>query len=208
MSNKIIRAIVALAVGTALVQPGIARADAITRTFTFPSPLAGYTNASGTPLNQFDSGLGTLDSITVHLTATANWSGGASTDFNDVEYAVFLAGSAFTMGAAKIGDGAAPAFADFNDTTPTVLGALTGLGTVATSVTILNQGGTPANFGSTFGTESVTYNYTPGSTPGVPPITARLPEPCSLLVLAAGLLGLAWSGRGQKHRRRSARCQL
>ena len=101
--------------------PGIARATTVTATFTYPSPLLGYASANGTSFPQFSPAAGTLTSITLHATATATWSGGASTDFNDAEYAIFLSGVAFTMGAATVGDGSAPASANRTDTAPAAL---------------------------------------------------------------------------------------
>ncbi|HTV44651.1 MAG TPA: PEP-CTERM sorting domain-containing protein [Stellaceae bacterium] len=194
----------ALIMGVALLGPQIARAAAVTRTYTLPSPLLGYTSANGASFTQFDPALGTLQSITLHATATATWSGGTETDFNDAEYAIFLSGFAFTMDATMVGNGSAAASANFTDAIPTVLSALTGSDLVDTSVSVINRGGTPATISSTFGTESVTYNYEP-SVPGTPPIigsTPPVPEPSSLSILAVGLLGLGWLSR-----RRLAPCR-
>ncbi len=59
-----------------------------------------------------------------------------------------------------------------------------GTGRMDTSVSVFNDGGGAAGISPAFGTESLTYNYRPG-TSGVPPITPSLsvPErsPASLL---------------------------
>lgn len=187
--------------GVGLLAPQIARADSVIVTYTFPSPLLDYASADGASFSQFNPAAGTLNSITLHTTATATWSGGADSDLNEAEYTISLSGFAFIIGAERIGDGSAGAASNFTETKPAVLSGFMGTGTVDTSVSVLNDGGSLASISSAFGTESVTYNYTPG-TSGVPPITSSpsVPEPSSVSLLAVGLLGLGWISRSRPHR--------
>jgi hypothetical protein len=186
----------AIVSGLIAAVPFSAAADTVTLTYTFPSPLADYASANGASLRQINPALATLNSITLHATATATWSGGADTDLNEAEYVISLSGFTFIMGAARIGDGSAPASANFTETMPTALSAFTGLGFVDPSVSVLNQGGSPASISSTFGTESVTYDYTPASVPGEPifptppTLTLSVPESSTWAMMLLGFAGL------------------
>ena len=183
-------------VGVGLLAPQIARADSVILTYTFPPPLLDYTSADGASFSQFNPAAGTLNSITLHTTATATWSGGADSDLNQAEYTISLSGFAFIIRAERIGDGSAAAASNFTETNPAVLSGFMGTARVDTSVSVFNDGGSPARISSAFGTESVTYNYKPG-TSGVPPITPSpsVPEPSSASLLAVGLVGLGWISR-------------
>ncbi len=90
------------------------------------------------------------------------------------------------MDASAIGNGTGNAFIrNYTVSNSSVLAAFVGSGNVATSVDVRNTGGTSAAISSTFGTESLTYNFTP---------TVPVPEPGSLGLLGIGLLGLGLVG--------------
>ncbi|MGH9469263.1 MAG: hypothetical protein ACRD1N_02840 [Terriglobia bacterium] len=164
------------------LMPQALRANSITETFTFAT-LSGYSHEAGTSFNQFNSALGTLNSITLNATAIATWSGGGPSDTNQARYTLTLAGNAFVMDALGIGNGSGPAFIrNFNVSSGAALAQFTGSGSIVPSVLVRNKNGTSASINSTFGTESVTYNYTP-------PATAA--EPGSLALLSIVLAGFA-----------------
>jgi hypothetical protein len=87
------------------------------------------------------------------------------------------------MTAPSDGNGSGTAFiSDFTETDPGFLAPFLGSGSVGTSVSVFDATATLASISSTFGTESLTYNYTPKTT--------AVPEPRSLALLAAGLFAL------------------
>ena len=105
------------------------------------------------------------------------------------------------MTAEKEGNGSAGAFIDFNDTTPADLSDFIGSGLVPTSVFVADTGGTAAFISSTFGTQTVTYNFTtPSGVPGVPifpaspTLTFSVPEPSTWAMMLVGLAGLGFAG--------------
>ena len=176
----------AVIAGIAGLTASAAQADMITETFTYPSPLVGYTSEAGSSFSQFNPALGTLNSVTLNATATATFSGGGEADHNEAEYHIFLnsnnIANPFDMFASTVGNGTADAsISDF--TTTSGLGSYIGTGDVSTSVFVEQSRSTVANIISTFGEETLTYNFK---------AAAAVPEPGSLSVLAIGLLGLGW----------------
>jgi len=170
----------------------IASANTITETYTFPS-FTGYVNlqspVAGSSFPEFDPALGTLNSITLNDTATATFSGGGAKDANVADYTITLNFSEFEMVASKTGNGQATTdISNFTETAPGELAALTGSGSVATAISVVNHNGTPASISSTFGIESLTYNFTPA-------VTATAPEPSTLALLSTGLLCCLGFGR-------------
>jgi len=196
--------IAAIVSGLIAAAPNSAAADAFTFTYNFPSPLLDYTTEDGSAFLQFNSSYGTLDSVTLRATANATWSGGASSDENETDYTIFLSGFEFSMTAVKNGDGRVGVSFDQDYSTQAALSAFTGVGAVDTSVSVTNQGGTPASISSTFGTEIVSYNFAP-SMPGAPifpPVGATLsiPEASTWAMMLLGFAGLGFAG----HRRAKA----
>lgn len=188
MSKRLRLELIGLALCLAFAAP--AMADTLTETFTFPS-FAGYVEMSGTSFPEFNPALGTLNSITLNATATATFSGGGPFDDNLAEYDIILNGVFFFMEAPSVGNGTAGAFSDLTSTFEGDLAALTGSGSVTTEVSVRNIHGTPASISSTFGTESLTYNFTPAAT--------AAPEPEPLPVLGAILgLGMMVAARRRK----------
>ncbi len=164
---------------------GIAEANTITETYTF-DPLSGYSSESGTSFAEFNPAQGTLNSITLNDTATATFSGGGVSDRNEAEYKISLPGKFLLISADALGNSTATAFLhNLTVTDAGILAAFVGSGNVATSVDVSNAGGTSAAISSTFGTEILTYNFTP---------TVPVPEPGSLGLLGIGLLGLGLVG--------------
>ena len=106
------------------------------------------------------------------------------------------------MTAEKEGNGSSGALIDFTDTTPADLNDFIGSGSVPTSVFVSDTGGTAAFISSTFGTESVTYNFTliSSGVPGVPlfpaspTLTLSVPEPSTWAMMLVGLAGLGFVG--------------
>jgi hypothetical protein len=195
--------LVAIVSGLIAAAPISAAAETFNFTYTFnnPSPLLGYINEDGSSFDQINPAAATLNSITLHAAASATWSGGAGTDFNEATYTITLGGFHFSMSAEKQGNGSAGAFSDFIDTTPADLSNFIGSGPVPTSVSVSDTGGTAAFISSTFGTESVTYNFTLiSSVPGVPifpaspTLTLPIPESSTWTMMLVGLVGLAFAG--------------
>jgi hypothetical protein len=196
------------AIGVAAVVGGLiaaapvsGAADTLTLTYTFPSPLLDYTTEDGTSFVQFNPMFGTLKSVTLRATANATWSGGASADDNEADYTIFLSAFDFSMTAVKTGNGRVGTSFDQNFSAPADLSAFTGIGMVDTSVSVTNQGGSPASISSTFGTEVVSYNFTPSpagvpGAPGFPPpgATFSVPQPSTSAMMLIGFAGLGCAG--------------
>jgi PEP-CTERM motif len=203
--TEIMRAVdlVAIVSGLIAAAPISAAAQTFNFTYTFnnPSPLLGYINEDGSSFDQINPAAATLNSITLHAAANATWSGGAGTDFNEATYTITLGGFHFSMTAEKQGNGGAGAFIDFTDTTPADLSDFIGSGLVPTSVFVSDTGGTAAFISSTFGTESVTYNFTliSSGVPGVPifpaspTLTLPVPEPSTWALMLAGFAGVGFA---------------
>jgi PEP-CTERM motif len=162
-----------------------ARADMIIETYTFPSPLVGYTLEAGSLFSEFNPALGTLNSVTLNNTATATFSGGGGTDFNEALYQISLDGNTFVMLAFITGNGTADT-SIHNFTSTFNLAAYIGTEELMTSVLVINDNETIANISSTFGTQTLIYNFTP---------VTPAPEPSSLLLFAGGLLAAGWAYR-------------
>lgn len=168
-----------------LLAPAISRADTITETFTFAT-LSGYSSETGTPFSQFNSALGTLNSITLNATATATFSGGGANDDNLASYTLTLvAGEPRVMNAETFGNRSVSTAINLNFSDD-LLAPFIGSGSIVPSITVRNHNLTSASISSTFGTESVTYNYTPAATAA---------EPGSFLLLALVLLSGLWFER-------------
>jgi hypothetical protein len=190
--------------GLIVAAPISAAAETFIFTYTFnnPSPLLGYINEDGSSLEQMNPAVATLHSISLHATVNATWSGGASTDINEATYTITLGGLHFSMTAEKEGNGSVGALADFTDTIPADLNDFIGSGPVPTSVSVSDTGGTGAFISSTFGTESVTYDFTrisssvPGAPlfPGAPTLTLSVPESSTWAMMLIGLAGLGFAG--------------
>ncbi|MGH8402933.1 MAG: hypothetical protein ACRESO_05960, partial [Gammaproteobacteria bacterium] len=136
----------ALIGGAALLGAGTARADTITETFTFAS-LSGYTSENGTPFSQFNSALGTLNSITLNATAEATFSGGGTTDNNMAGYTLTLAGNPFAMVAVAFGNRSGSAsITNFDIGIPA---GLIGSGSIIPDIAVANHNRTSASISST-----------------------------------------------------------
>lgn len=189
--------VAAIVSGMIAAAPISAAADTFTLTYKFQSPLLDYTTEDGSSFVQFNPVFGTLKSVTLRATANATWSGGASADDNEADYTIFLSGFEFSMTAVKNGNGRVGVAFDQDYSMPADVSAFTGIGMVDTSVSVTNQGGTPASISSTFGTEVVSYNFTPSSSgvpgaPGFPPpgATLSVPEPTTWVMMLVGFAGV------------------
>ncbi len=156
-----------------------ARADPLIENYTATgstgvvgNSLAVYSSAFA----RFDPSLGTLDSITVALSGTANSTLGDDS-FSSVEAAsnpnvILLPG---TGGTSFRGDFIFPISANGTLVDPTVLSLFEGTGTQAFQLNF----STPTQVSAT---GTLTYNYSPA--------LAATPEPSSFALLGTGLLGL------------------
>lgn len=178
----------ALITGMASLGTQAARADVITQHFDFAT-ISGSNSETGPTLNGFNSALGTLTSVVISDSVTATWSGGGSSDFNDASYFVFVGSPILELVAAATGNTSGSDSGSLTLTDSADLARFAG-GTQATSVAANNSPLATASLSSTFGTGTLTYNYTPATS---------VLEPGSLALLTTGLLGLALL----RHRRRS-----
>lgn len=172
--------------GASIIAAGLllgteARATIISETFSF-AEFSGYRGESGTSFAQFNPTLGTLNSVTVDFAVTADFFGGGANDINKANYSL-NAGDVFNILFQVPGNTAA---GEFTQLAAPSLTPFIGTGSVTTSVNVTNAGGTHANISSTFLDqgigESVTYDYTP--------VSASVPEPGTLALFSAGLIGL------------------
>ena len=179
----------AAAMAMAFVGGWSAQAATLTETFTF-DPLDGYGFDAGSVFSAFDPALGTLNSVTYDVTATANFAGGGASDLNEAAYELTFVGidssempvfTNQTITAVSFGNGGAQASLTSTDT---LIATYLVPGAVTPNLTIANVTNSPASISSTFPTESVTYNYTPAQ---------PVPEPPSIVLLAVGFAGLGWA---------------
>lgn len=180
------RAILASAVGVALAAATSANAATITETFTFDT-LDGYTFGTGSSFPAFDPALGTLNSVTYDVRATATFSGGADDGDNSVDYEFTFYGPGFgfsaeTAYAGATGNTSGEAVLNSTESDP-YIDAFFGPGSVTPEVEASYEGGSAPGIVSTFATESVTYNYTPAA-----------PEPSTRVMMGLGFAGLAFVG--------------
>ncbi len=174
---------------SAMLLSSSAKAASITETFTLPT-TSGYKGNSGTSFAGFDPTLGTLNSITFELNAKGDWSGGGMDDVNQAQYQIQFTGSGSneeTMVATAFGNGSGTATVNYTSSLTGDLSTFLGASTVSTFVRIENASLTPATIVSTFGTETVIYNYTPA--------VAATPEPASMGLFGAGLVAFGLLAR-------------
>jgi hypothetical protein len=156
--------------------PSTVRAASITETFSLPA-VSGYVNENGTSFAGFNTALGTLNSVTFELNATATFSGGGSSDLNEANYEFDFTGNTFypeSFNAQQTGNGAAVGTLTLTTNNPITLSDFAGAPRVDVVVTISDLGSTPNVIASNFSTETVIYNYTPAVTPASEPATAAL----------------------------------
>ena len=174
--------LLAAAVGAAALAPRAARAAVIsqTQTFTFASPLTGSIEEATSSVNFFNSALGNLTSWTLDGTATATFSNSSSAENQAV----------YTLNTRVIFiDATTPCIGDCSSTVTIShqsgvgdLNAFTGTGILLPVIAV--TGSPSADTSSSFGTFTLTYNYTPA--------VASVPEPSTwaMMALGFGLLGL------------------
>jgi hypothetical protein len=161
-------------------------ADTVVENFT--------ANGNGNPFNvtsstfsQFDTSLGTLNSITVDVSGTAN----EVMVLNSFEFHGVVPGDdpnavvGIIPGTGQIGDVGSSFSFSANGTFSSDLAYFEGTGT---STVVLVFGGTTLGNSTTNTSGTVTYNFTPVD---VTPPAAAAPEPSSLALLGSGVLGLA-----------------
>lgn len=156
------------------------RGATITETFSF-APLSGYTLEDGTSIAAFDPALGTLNSATFELNATATFSNGDINDFNQVQYTIRVGSIVEALAVVTVGNSSGSDSATNTLTDSPDLASLSRSPALSTQVTVQNLGNT-ATILSSFGTETVIYNYTPAS--------AMTPEPAASALLFLGFLAL------------------
>ena len=114
----------AAAMAMAFVGGWSAQAATLTETFTF-DPLDGYGFEAGSAFGAFDPALGTLNSVTYDVTATANFAGGGPSVMNEAAYELTFVGvnssdmpvlTNQTMTAVSFGNGASQASLTSADT--------------------------------------------------------------------------------------------
>jgi hypothetical protein len=163
-----------LAFGAFAFSGSTINAATITETFTLPNlGMSHNNNATGSAFAEFDPTLGTLNSVTIDISATFTYGSG-------IPYTRYLFNFQGNGDTTLRGDISVPRLSLISTATSAAdLANFMGTGVVTPSVRLTQGFSRSASFAVSFHPETVVYDYTPA----VP-----IPEPSSITILGAGLM--------------------